>query len=222
MQFAKFPCRGRVTGPPTGSNMKKKSQTPTKKKVKKKKKGVFSFANFSALLGEKIAIRKVGGEYLLVNRSAPSKPKPSKMQKGQRTRFNAAVEYARRQVADPVSRELYASRITAKLNNPNLVAIKDFMNPPSVRQIDAGNYRGRAGNTITIDAVDDFMVTRVDVTITSASGTIIEEGQATRHDHNHMMWLYTATVDIPILTGVKIKAVARDRPENLGSLEITL
>ena len=87
------------------------------------------------------------------------------------------------------------------------------MNAPTVQHIDISGYRGRAGDTIAIRAVDDFSVTKVSVQIRNAAGTLIEEGEAAKGLN---CWRYRVTVPNLSISGSTIRATAFDRPGNTG------
>ena len=72
-----------------------------------------------------------------------------------------------------------------------------------------------------VRAVDDFRVTGVQVEIYSASGTLLEKGNAVQQV-NGIDWTYTATQANNPLAGSKIKAIATDVPGNKAMLELTM
>jgi hypothetical protein len=71
-----------------------------------------------------------------------------------------------------------------------------------------------------VKATDDFMVTKVKVIITNATGAIIEEGEALPDAMKSNQWEYKATAANPTLVGTKILAVAYNRPGNTGSAQV--
>ncbi len=175
------------------------------------------------MLGETVVIRKTGSQLQMANRpDRQAKATPGQL--AVQERFQFAAQYARQQMEDPAAKELYTKGITESLKSARIVAVKDYLNAPKVRFIETVRYKGAVGNTIMVNATDDFMVTRVEIAITDSDGTILETGEATKDmDVNNLnLWLYTATVANPLLPGTKIKAVAYDRPGNKASLELTL
>ena len=58
----------------------------------------------------------------------------------------------------------------------------------------------------------------VKVSITTASGTLLEEGSAA-FDDNSQQWLYAAVQNNATPVGSRIKATATDKPGNSHSLE---
>ena len=88
-----------------------------------------------------------------------------------------------------------------------------------VQQIDILGYNGQSGSAIKIRAVDDFRVTQVWVEIFAADGCLLETGMA-EQQLNGLDWVYNVQRDNPLLSGSRIKAIARDVPGNEGSLEM--
>jgi hypothetical protein len=180
-----------------------------------------SFHGLSAMLGDRLVIRKVRGQYQLVNRP-PKRRKPTPGQAARREKFREASQYASRQISLVESRALYATGITRNKHTSYLVALSDYLNAPNVKHIDTAGYRGMAGDIIMIKATDDFMVTKVNVTITDAAGALIEIGEATRDALTADGWEYRVAVINLAWRGSTIRAVAYDRPGNTGMAEAVL
>lgn len=175
------------------------------------------------MLGESLSVRKVNGRVIIKNRAVRkvSTP-PTDKQIAIRDKFVEANKYAGRQIAQPAIKEMYATGVDEKKKTPFLVALSDFLVAPRVTSIDTFHYRGGIGDKLIVNAIDDFMVTEVIVTITDASGAIIEEGEAGPDAEGVHLWAYTATVANATLAGTKIQAMAFDRPGNRGSAEVVL
>jgi hypothetical protein len=73
-----------------------------------------------------------------------------------------------------------------------------------------------------ISAKDDFRVAEVIVSIRTAAGLLVEEGNAVLNPVKRDKWIYTATQNNAALAGSKILVTARDLPGNAGVLEATL
>ena len=99
-------------------------------------------------------------------------------------------------------------------------ALGDAAQSPVVKQIDSTKYHGAVGDTLEIDATDNFKVTGVVVTIDNATGALIETGNAVLQDNKN--WLYSTTVANAVTAGSKITVVATDLPGNTGTLTVTL
>lgn len=101
------------------------------------------------------------------------------------------------------------------------MATADAFNQPTVDSITTTNYHGVVGDEIIARAEDDFKVTGVKVSIQSAAGALLEQGDAVMQE-NTIDWLYKATQANAALPGSKITAVASDLPGNNTSLTVTL
>lgn len=174
------------------------------------------------MLGETVKVRKVAGKYLVSNRRRRVAGKRSEKQAAAQKRFLIAAQYARRQASLASSSALYAKGITEKKSTAFLVALSDYLKAPEVLSINTDDYRGVIGDRLVVNAVDDFMVTRVIVTITDAKGIILEEGEAGPDSEGVNLWEYKARVANPTLPGTTIKAIAYDRPGNKGMGELVL
>lgn len=190
-------------------------------KKKRLKKRVSKSSSFGGLLSEEVSVRKVNNRVVVKSRSKKRKIKLTPGLRAQRERFNEASSYAYAQAHHPESRELYAKGIKGKHESPYSVALADFLNPPKVRSIDTSDYHGAIGDIIKVHASDDFMVTKVNVVITDATGTILEQGSASTTT-GWPEWNYKTVAVNPGLQGTKIKATAYDRPGNKGTKELVM
>jgi hypothetical protein len=181
-------------------------------------------SSFSGVLGESATLRNVRGKLVVKNRPKrqPSRATPDSKQEAAKARFLEATQYGRQQISMAESKELYAKRVTAKKRSAYAVAMSDYLVEPKVHSIDTVDYHGVIGDTITVKATDDFMVTKVKIVIKDAAGELIEEGNAGPDELKINLWAYKATAASPKLTGTKIQAVAYDRPGNVGVAEVVL
>lgn len=175
----------------------------------------------SGLLSSSITVRKVRGQVVVTNRARP-RPAPTDKQSVVQGKFLEASQYANQQLEIEESKALYTSGITSKKASAYVVAMSDYLNPPTVEWIDATDYRGVAGDPILVKAVDDFMVTRVKVIILDAQGAALESGDAGPDALRVNQWLYKAQVSNPALAGTTIRAIAYDRPGNTMTLDKVL
>jgi hypothetical protein len=176
----------------------------------------------SGIFGESITIRKVNGSVVITNRPKKKRGPPTAKELAHRARISEAAKYASSISDNPAMLALYATGMRKKNDSPQSVAIGDFMNPPTVKSIGVNKNLGVIGNIIRVNAVDDFQVIKVTITITDADGVVIEQGEAndiSKELLNH--WEYKA-VTASSLKGMKIEAIAYDRPGNQGRAEITL
>jgi hypothetical protein len=180
-----------------------------------------ALGGISALLGDTVVARKVRGQYVFSTpRRRPRKPTPRQVVV--REKFREASRYARHQNSIPESKALYETGITRRKRTSYLVALSDYLNAPEVKHIDPAGYRGAVGNIIRLKATDDFMVTRVFIEITDASGALIEEGDAVREARTLDRWTYKATVSNPLWIGTTIRVWAYDGPGNTGTAEVVV
>ena len=73
-----------------------------------------------------------------------------------------------------------------------------------------------------MSAKDDFTIAEVFVSIRTATGELVEEGNAILNPINRNKWTYTAVTVNPALAGGSVSVTARDIPGNEGKLDITL
>ena len=123
-------------------------------------------------------------------------------------------EYVARVRRQPDQYAVYqnAARITGKRACD--LARSDFLCPPAVGDIDVSGYNGTPGQSIAVQATDDFGVVSVSVVISDVAGVVIEQGPA-ELDETTDRWRYTTTV--PVATGqtIVVHVSAADRPGNV-------
>ena len=134
-------------------------------------------------------------------------------------RFKNATDYGKYAMEQPELKAAYQKVAKAGQSAYNM-AFKDAFTPPQVTRIFTDGYRGIAGDTIVVQAKDDFKVNNVKVSIYNSNNELIEEGPCVPVDRRS--WRYTATSANTSLPVTKVKATAFDIPENEGSLEVIL
>lgn len=174
------------------------------------------------MLGERVSLRKVSNRLVVSTRRKRKPGKVTDKLQAAQERFQEATQYARRQIAKPEAKALYTKGITRKGQSAFVIAVSDYLKAPRVSVMEPVRYNGSAGSVILIKAIDDFMVTKVEVTLRDAAGAVIEEGEARLGDLNDHQWEYTTKVDHPVVAGTTIRAVAYDRPGNTGTAEMVL
>jgi hypothetical protein len=177
---------------------------------------------FRGSLGKELVFREWEGKTVVAKAPGSREGDPTPAQAQTQERFLLASRYARAVMKgqDQGIRDAYTAALRPRQNLYSR-AVEDFMSPPVVKVISAGHYTGAGGSPITVRAVDDFRVTAVQVEIYTASGALLEKGNA-EQQVNGLDWTYTATQANNPLTGSKIKAIATDVPGNEGTLELTL
>jgi len=160
----------------------------------------------SGMLGKQVVVRRLkNGQYVM---SAAPHHRPRELtdaQKVHREKFHQAILYAKGAQDNPVYADLANARGLSKYN----VALADFLHPPEIQNIDVSSYRGKAGETIVITAVDDAKVKTVGVMIVNNDGTLVEKGTAVPIDSNSNQWTYT-TNNSASSSSVKIVVDAAD------------
>lgn len=178
----------------------------------------------SGKVGKQFVYRKRGDDTFITRMPTTDKnAKPTQQQEKIRDLFTAASGYATGAISDPKLKAEYQKK--AKTNAGRTaynVAFRDFLKAPVVKSVDTSMYKGTAGTTIVIDARDDFRVAEVTVSIKTAAGVLVEEGNAILNPKFRYEWIYTATQNNAALNGSIILATAKDLPGNKGTMEVTI
>jgi len=125
--------------------------------------------------------------------------------------FRNAAVYATGAKNNPV----YIEKAENTPMNPYNVAMADFFHGPEIKALDASAWNGTTGQVIRIQAVDDVKVTQVNVAITDATGTVLEQGAAVQAEG--AWWTYTTTVSDANAT--RIVATAQDLPGHVAQFQ---
>jgi hypothetical protein len=146
---------------------------------------------------------------------------PTENQVRVRDKFADASAYATGAMASPELKAEYDRKAPAGKTGHNL-AFRDALKAPVVKAIDPGRYAGLPGALIEINAKDDFRVASVFVSIRTATGELVEEGNAILNPIHRNRWGYTTVKENPSMAGGSISVTAKDIPGNEGKLDITL
>ena len=133
-------------------------------------------------------------------------------------RFGEASEYAADVAKIPAIWPAYVAKARQRRTTAPSLAIKDWLTPPKVTAIELSGYQRHAGDVITVQAEDDFEVTRVAVEILADAQTVVESGAA-MFDKASGSWKYTATADATGQSKLTVRATAWDHPGHTGTLE---
>lgn len=174
----------------------------------------------SGMLGDMIVFRQVNGKTIMAVKPKQS-DKKSEKQLARQEHFQSAVIYGKSSAANPALKAEYGSGVNEKLNSPYMVAVADFLNAPSIQEVNLKEYTGNVGDRITIRVTDDFKVAEVKVAIHNPDGTLVEEGNAVQALAG-FDWTYTATVKNVSLDGDRITITAYDMPGNETTEEKSL
>jgi len=170
----------------------------------------------SGKLGKLLVFRQRGGKTFAMavpNRTAAFTEEQLEIQ----SKFKEAASWARGILKNPEERKFYNSQATGGQSAFNM-AIADWFTDPEIKEIDTIDYTGVVGSVIKIGVIDIIKVQSMKVSITTANGTLLEEGSAV-FDANSQQWLYAAIQNNATLIGTLIKATATDKPGNSHSLE---
>ncbi len=159
-----------------------------------------------------LVFRNTNGRTVLSRKPDFSDVEPTQEQSAQRERFRQAAIYGRMVLADPQTRQLYEQAAERKGKPAFALTIADFLNAPSVDEVDLSQYGGAAGDPILIRTHDDFGVTAVQVSLADEQGNQLETGAATEEPPGSGRWVYHATSSLSTGTTVRISVVASDRP----------
>lgn len=129
-----------------------------------------------------------------------------------RSKFAASVAYLKGVILTPGLYEAYRRQARLKNKRPCDLAISDFHHPPEIRDIEMGAYKGRAGDPIKVEAVDDFHVEEVFVTLARLDREVIELGPAVPDD---VHWVYRAQTNIALPQTVVVHATVADYAGNM-------
>ena len=170
--------------------------------------------------GDQVVFRTRNGQSIAANVPKAAKGNPTAAQVEVRDKFRMAAKWAKNVLADPIQLAVYQAK-AKNGQTPFVLAVTDFLKPPRISEIDLSGYNGHVGDKILVSAIDDFNVKEVSLKITDPAGELIEEGQC-QPDESDMYWQFTATVEVPSLSGVGITAVAMDNPGHTGESTVTL
>lgn len=164
--------------------------------------------------------RTVFGTVIANMQDYEHKKEPTPDQVAFRQRFKKATAYIKARMKEPQFKDRYAA-----LAKPGVsaytTAFADFMSPPKILSIDVNGYAGATGNKIIIDATDNFAIKTVEVSITDASGAVIETGLAVFANPDPD-WVYVATKPNGITKGSKIMVRATDYSGAVSTEEVVL
>jgi hypothetical protein len=168
----------------------------------------------SGMLGDVVVYRETRGKMIMSNR-----PKKREVltdhQKVVKSKFLQAVQYAKMQVQNEVTKAEYATGVNDRMISAYAVAVADYLKGPEIISIDLTNYSGNVGDVINVVAMDNFKVTEVSVEIRSATDQLIERGPATKDGDITPNWRYISTTANQFVEGAKLIVRAKDKPGNI-------
>lgn len=163
-----------------------------------------------------LVFKRYGDKVILSRKPDTEGRQVTEGQSAARGRFREASVYGKLVMADAESKGVYEKAAAAKGQPVFSLIMADFLNAPSVDEVDLSGYRGQIGDLIAIRAHDDFQVVGVHVLIERQDGQVIEQGDASETGGR---WHYTATQAVPTGTTVRITVTAKDRPGGKGETQ---
>jgi hypothetical protein len=167
---------------------------------------------YSGKFGEDLVLRCVRGVSLMTKPPDRSKTVPTPAQEKQKEEFCAASAYAVGKILDPALKEAYLKAANGKCSAYNM-AMSDYFHPPRIKSVFTGNYNGAAGENIIVEALDNFRVVKVMLSITDENNNGLESGECV-HSGTGNEWVYTMQNDHLPVQGQKIRVVAYDLPNH--------
>jgi len=112
----------------------------------------------SGMLGDVVVYREFRGKLIMSNR--PKKREVlTPQQAAIKSKFLRAVQYAKKQMADPVAKAEYEPGADSRFTSAYAAAVGDYLSAPVVNGIDVSRYGGSIGDDLLINATDNFKVT---------------------------------------------------------------
>ena len=134
--------------------------------------------------------------------------RPTPAQTSNRQRFRDAQTYAAAVLADPLKSLTYRQLAAERGCPPNAILVANFLNPPMIAQLDLSAYRGLAGDSIRVLAVDAIEVASVTVAVRDADAALLETGAASK---DHDLWVYRSTTSAADLATTLIEVTVQNR-----------
>ena len=175
----------------------------------------------SGMLGDVVVYRKQRGELVMSNRPT-RRTVLTPNQELAKSKFMRAVRYAKKQVADPVTKAEYQPGPNSRYVSAYAAAVADYLKAPQINSVITSGYQGVIGNEIVVRATDNFKVVSVHVMVSKADGSVIEQGDAVLNVASIDEFIFKATVANAQVAGTKVLVTVRDKPGNLVTQSIVL
>ena len=143
---------------------------------------------------------------------------PTEAQVNYRERFRQAALRAKNALENPALRAFYEMIAEQRDNNSYTVAFTDFLVAPRFLPLDLSAYKGQIGDTIVIRAKDDIGMENVQVSISAQDGTPIEAGAAVEEGIRTGNWIYTATKQVALGSGIFVEIKGADHAGNKAQM----
>ncbi len=177
--------------------------------------------NYTGKVAGQYSLRMRGDQSIIAGlpKSRKEKSNSEKLMAVKR-KFSLAVIYGKKAIANPELKASYQA-IAKKNQSAFNAAVLDALKGPELAELRLDGYSGVAGQTLTVQAIDNFRVTKVSFGLYAPDGSLLEEGDALM-DENGFDWIYTTKSEIPSPAGTLIRVSAEDVPKNRTLLEVVI
>jgi hypothetical protein len=145
-------------------------------------------------IGDLVFVRTKDGKVIVRHRPVRKAQFTAGELAGQSLLAQANV-YVRRIRQEPDEYALYQRAATLNGKRACDLAKADFYHPPVINDVDLSSYGGNAGQVIRVEAIDDFGLTTVMLTIAELDGSLVEHGAAIL-EPSSSKWVYQAQVSV--------------------------
>jgi hypothetical protein len=191
-----------------------------------------AYVKANPLLGElrgkigDLTITKYGDKYIIKKLPERKHRPPTQAQMPVRQNLVNANDYWRRVKAQPELKAVYVLAARVQRKRAIDLAKSDFLNAPTVTDIDLSGYIGQPAGVIRVKAEDDLEAATVRVRVLELEGAVIEEGDAalapnpgvrkpkTETNKAGGIWAYASKAAVPAGKAVVIEVTAADRAGN--------
>jgi len=174
-----------------------------------------SVGDLQGTVGGLVYVHRADGT-VVVRRAAERKADFSEAQEAQQSLFAQGQLFVRRLKADPAQYQPYQQAARVSRKRACDLAISDALCPPVIHDIDLAQYNGQAGGVIRVEAVDNFAVDSVRLSLSLLAGALVEEGLAVL-DVRAARWIYVTQATLAPGTVVVLQVTALDRPGNAAT-----
>ena len=177
--------------------------------------------NYTGKVAGQYSLRMKGNQSILAGLPKPRKERSdTEKTKAIKRKFSLAVIYGKKAIASPELKAAYQA-IAKKNQSAYNAAMLDALKGPELTNLRTDGYSGAAGQSLIVQATDNFRVTKVSFGLFAPNGSLLEEGDAIMDD-NGFDWIYTTKSEIPSPAGTLIRISAEDIPKNRTILEVVV
>lgn len=170
--------------------------------------------------GKQIVFRQRHGETIMSKPPRPTNIPLTADQIAVQEKFKMATNYAKAVNANEALKAAYKAASKPGRTAYN-TALADYFKAPEIKEIDRSQYTGQPNSIIRINAIDDFRVESVYVSLFNQAGDIIEQGHAVADPESHF-WIYTAVSLNQDVPGCIVRVQAKDLPGNVTEKDFQL